>query len=71
MVGGGSVNYPGGCRTPMTEFFTVKLLLNATISIPGARFMNLDIKYFYLITPIERYEYMQSYLANLPEDITE
>ena len=30
--------------------------------------MTIDIKYFYLNTPMKRYEYMKLKLAELPED---
>ena len=30
--------------------------------------MTIDIKYFYLNTPMERYKYMRLKLAELPED---
>ena len=69
-VGGDRVNYNGDCGTPTADLLTVKLFLNSTISTLGARFMTLDIKYFYLMTPMERYEYMRLKLANLPEDVT-
>ena len=45
-VGGDRVNYPGDCGTPTTDILTFKLLLNSTISTPGDRFMNIDIKDF-------------------------
>ncbi len=37
---------------------TAKLVMNSTISMKGARYMGLDIKNFYLNTPLEHYEYM-------------
>ena len=58
-VGGNRVDYPRDCRTPTTDLLAVKLLLNSTISILGECFMILDIKYFHLMTPMERYKYMQ------------
>ena len=63
------VNYPGDCGTPTTDLLIVKLFLNSTISTPGSRFMTLNIKYLYLMTPMERYEYMQFKLAGLPKDV--
>ena len=33
--------------------FTIKFLLNSVVSTPGAKFMTLDIKNFYLNTPIK------------------
>ena len=64
-VGGDTVNYPRDCGTPTTELLTVKLYLNIKISTPGAHFRTDDIKYFYLMTPMERYEYILLKLANL------
>ena len=68
-VGGNRVNYHGYCGTPTTDLLNVKLFLNSTISTPVGRFMILNKKYFYLITPMEQYEYMRLKLADLPEDV--
>ena len=51
-VRGNIVNYPGDCGTPTTDLLTVKLVFNSTIYTPGERFMTLDIKDFYLVTPM-------------------
>jgi hypothetical protein len=67
-VGGDRVNYPGDCGTPTVDLLTVKLLLNSVISTPNAKFMTIDIKDFYLNTPMPRYEYMRLKLSDLPED---
>ena len=40
------------------NLLTVKLLINSIISTAGAKFMTMDIKDFYLNTPMARYEYM-------------
>jgi hypothetical protein len=50
---------------------TVKLLFNSVISTPQAKFMCIDIKDFYLCTPMERYEYFSMKLELFPEDIIE
>jgi hypothetical protein len=47
-------NYPGDCGTPTANLLTVKLLLNSIISTPNAKFMTLDLKDFYLMTPMKR-----------------
>ncbi len=39
------------------------------ISTPRARFFTMDIKNFYLCTPITRYKYMRLKLSDMPEDI--
>ena len=57
-VGGDRVNYPGDCGTPTVDLLTVKLLLNSVVSTLNAKFMTIDIKDFYLNTPMSRYEYM-------------
>ena len=58
-VGGNLISYPGDCGTPTVDLLTVKLLLNSIISTVGAKFMTIDIKDFYLNTPMARYEYMR------------
>ena len=67
-VGGDRINYPDDCGTPTADMLTVKLILNSVISTKDARFMTIDIKDFYLNTPLERYEYMRMKLADLPPD---
>jgi len=58
VAGGDRVHYPGDAGTPTANLLTVKILLNSTISTPNAKFMTMDIKDFYLNTPMARYEYM-------------
>ena len=67
-VGGDIVNYPGDCGTPTFDLITVKLLLNNVISAPNAKIMTIDIKYFYLNTPMSHYRYMRLKISGLPED---
>ena len=55
-VGGNLIAYPGDCGTPTVDLITVKLLLNIIVSTPGAKFMPINIKDFYLNTPMSRYE---------------
>jgi len=57
-VGGNLINYPGVTSTPSSEITTVKLLVNSTISTPGARFMCTDAKDVFLNTTMKRKEYM-------------
>jgi hypothetical protein len=47
----------------------VKLMLNSIISTPNAKFMTIDIKDFYLMTPMDRFEYFQMKLELFPQDI--
>jgi hypothetical protein len=67
-VGGNLMMYLSDCVTPTVDLFTVKLLLNSVVSTPGARFVTIDIKDFYLNTPMDCFEYMKLKLNNLPEN---
>jgi len=68
-IGGNLVNFPGDCGTPTADLLTVKLLLNSIISTTNAKFMTLDIKDFYLMTPMKRYEYFRMKLDLFSQDI--
>jgi hypothetical protein len=65
------VHYPGDAGTPTADLLTVKLLINSIISTNGAKFMTMDIKDFYLNTPMTRYEYMRLRIADMPDDVIE
>ncbi len=52
VAGGDRIHYPGNTRTPTANLITVKLLINSIILITGAKFMTIDIKDFYLNTPM-------------------
>jgi hypothetical protein len=71
MVGGHKINYPFKVATPTADLLTVKLLFNSVISTEGAKFVSVDIKNFYLCTPLERYDYVRMNLADFPEDVIE
>ena len=68
-VGGNQANYLGDCGTPTVDLLTVELLLNSVISPPNAKFITIDIKDFYLNTPMAWSEYMRLKLSNLPENV--
>jgi hypothetical protein len=68
---GDRVHYPGEAGTPTANLLTVKLLINSIISTAGAKFMTMDIKHFYLNTPMARYKYMSLKLADMPADVIE
>eukprot|EP00804_Cyclotella_cryptica_P024290 CCRYP_012554-RA/>CCRYP_012554-RA protein AED:0.40 eAED:0.41 QI:0/0/0/1/0/0/2/0/498 len=68
-VGGNRITYPGDCGTPTADMLTTKILLNSAISTKGARFMTIDIKDFYLNTPMVRPEYMRLKLSDIPDHI--
>ena len=66
-----NLDFPGATTTHCASLTTTKCLLNSTISTPGARFMNLDIKDIYYGTAMARYEYMKLALACIPDEIIE
>jgi Reverse transcriptase (RNA-dependent DNA polymerase) len=68
-VGGDRIDYPEEVSTKTSDLATVKLLLNSTISTDNANWMSLDIKDFYLNTPMTLYEYMKVPLALFPAAI--
>eukprot|EP00957_Ditylum_brightwellii_P044213 3354904-Ditylum_brightwellii.AAC.1 len=69
MVGSDRINYPHDVSTPTADAITAKCVINSTISTPGAKFMCLDIKNFYLGTPMDWYEYMWLPVEIIPEEI--
>jgi hypothetical protein len=70
-AGGDRINYPEDVGTPTADMTLVKNLLNSIISTKDTRCVTLDIKDFYLITPMKRYKYMHLKLADIPEEIIE
>ena len=68
-VGGNRIDYPGNVATPTAELATVKLHLNSVISDVKASYMTVDIKDYYLGTPMNRFEYMRIPVKHIPDDI--
>ena len=68
-VGGDKLPFDGDASTKTASLTTTKILLNSTISTPGARFMTSDIKDFYYGNPLGKPEYMRILLADIPEEI--
>jgi hypothetical protein len=68
-VGGNLIDFPGNKSTPTVDLLTAKLLINSTISTPGAMFLGIDLANFYLNTPMADPEYMHLRLDIIPEEI--
>ena len=51
------LEYDGNIRALTADLTTVKILINSTISTKNAKFMTMDIKNFYLSTPMDVYKY--------------
>ena len=65
------IDYPGEVSTPTADMNTSKLLLNSTISTLNASFMCMDIKEFYLDTPMGQDKYIWVPIRILPETFIE
>jgi hypothetical protein len=70
-VGGDKIEYPGENSTRTAGLTTAKTLINSVISTLGAKFLVIDIKNFYLNTPLGRFEYMVINLSSLPQETIE
>ena len=70
-AGGNLINYPGELTTRTADLTTTKILWNSVVSTPGARYLCIDIKNFYLGTPLPRFEYMKIPLSAFPPHIIE
>jgi hypothetical protein len=67
-VEGDQIEYPGDKSTRTAGLTTAKILINSVISTLGAKFLVIDIKEFYLNTPLGRFEYMVINLSLLPQE---
>jgi hypothetical protein len=68
-VGGNLIDYPGDVSTKTADLVTAKILWNSVLSTPGARYMAIDVKNFYLGTPLDRPEYLRFHMDLIPEEI--
>jgi hypothetical protein len=70
-VGGNLIDYPGDIATSTADITMAKLVWNSVISTDNAQFMGMDIKNFYLNTPMDHQEYMRIQLRHIPNEIIE
>ncbi len=68
-AGGNRVNYPGDAGTPTANLLTIKLLVNSIVSTKRAKMVTMDLKDFYLNTPMDRPEYLRIKISDIPEDV--
>jgi hypothetical protein len=71
VAGGNRLDFLGPTATQTDIVTAIKLLLNSTISTPGARFSAFDINHFYYGTPMSRYEYMKVHISKFPDEIVD
>jgi hypothetical protein len=67
-VGGNLIFYPGPVRTDTADLTTCKILWNSILSTPSTRFMCIDVKIFYLNTPLDCPEYIHFYINDIPDE---
>jgi hypothetical protein len=68
-VGGDRLDYSGDVATSTADITTFKILINSTLSTEDAAMMMMDIKNYYVGTPLPRFEYMKMLLSCFPEGI--
>ena len=67
-VGSNLIDYSGNLSMKVAGMTTFKILVNSTLSTPGARWLGLDVKNYYLGTPMEDYEYMFIPITSIPHE---
>jgi hypothetical protein len=70
-AGGDKLDYPGDASSPTVSMLDAKLHLNSTISDAkhGARHLGLDIKNYFLGTPMAYYQYMRVQQSVIPQEV--
>jgi hypothetical protein len=68
-VRGDILDYSGDVATSTADITTFKILINITLSTEDFAIMMMDIKNYYLGTPLPRFEYMKMLLSRFPEEI--
>jgi hypothetical protein len=58
-VGSDRLDYSGDVTTSTADIAIFKILINITLSTKDAAMMMMDIKNYYLGTPLPRFEYMK------------
>jgi hypothetical protein len=70
-VGSDRLDYSDNVTTSTTDITTFKILINITLSSKDAAMMMMDIKNYYLGTPLPRFEYMKMPLSRFPEKMVQ
>jgi hypothetical protein len=68
-VGGDRLDYSGNIATSTADITTFKILINSTLSTKDAAMMMMDIKNYYIGTPLPRFEYMKMLISRFPDKI--
>jgi hypothetical protein len=70
-IGGDGLDYSCDVATSMADITTFKIPINSTLSTEDAAMMMMDIKNYYLGTPLPRFENMKMLLSRFPEEIVQ
>jgi hypothetical protein len=63
------LDYIREVATSTDDITTFKILINSTLSTENAKMLTMDIKNYYVGTPLPRYEYMRLPLSIIPDEI--
>jgi hypothetical protein len=70
-IGGNRICFPGDVGTNTTSLELFKLLLNSVLSCKGTCFSSIDLKNFYLDTPMPDPEYVRIKITDIPAEFME
>ena len=70
-IGGNRITFPGDIGTPTASLELSMLVFNSVLSRPGAKFTTFNICNFYLQTPLDRPEYVQFRLSDIPDEFAQ
>jgi hypothetical protein len=68
-VDGDRIDYSGDVATSTADIRTFKILISSTLSTEDATMMMMDLKNYYIGTPLPLFEYMKMWLSRFPEEI--
>jgi hypothetical protein len=69
--GGDRLEYSGDAATSTVNITTFNIFINSTLYTEDATMVMMDIKNYYLGTPLPRFEYMRILLSRFPEEIVD
>jgi hypothetical protein len=67
-IGGNCICYPGNAGTNTAYLELLKLRLNSVLSQKGARFSSIELKNFYLDTPMPKPKYICIKISDIPNE---
>ena len=67
-IGGNRICYPGDVSAPTGSLELVKIIINMLLSLRHAHFIAFDVSNFYLATPMDRPEFVQIRLEEIPQE---